>query len=111
LLIPAPLSSEQTDHVRSLAIEVYSTLRCEGLARVDFFFENPGRGFLCSEVNTMPGFTPISMFPKMWQHSGLTYQDLVRRLIDLALDRASQRRRNTQRTPTSRGERSAQEAT
>jgi len=57
----------------------------------------------------MPGFTPISMFPKMWQQSGLSYQELIRRLIDLALDRAAQRRRNTSRTPTSRGERSAQE--
>jgi D-alanine--D-alanine ligase len=111
LLIPAPLSAAEVAEVRALAVEVYSTLRCEGLARVDFFLESPGRGFLCSEVNTMPGFTPISMFPKMWQHSGLSYQELIRRLIDLALDRASQRRRNTQRTPTSRGERSAKEAT
>ena len=109
LLIPAPLSDEESAQVRSLATEIYSTLRCQGLARVDFFFEHPGRGFLCSEVNTMPGFTPISMFPKMWQQSGLSYQELIRRLIDLALDRAAQRRRNTSRTPTSRGERSAQE--
>jgi D-alanine--D-alanine ligase len=110
LLIPAPLSVEEVAQVRELAAKVYSTLRCEGLARVDFFFEHPGRGFLCSEVNTMPGFTPISMFPKLWQCSGLTYQELLRRLIDLALDKASQRRRNTHRTPTSRGERSTQEA-
>ncbi len=106
LLIPAPLTASEVDAIQEMAVEVYRSLRCEGLARVDFFFEDPGRGFLCSEVNTMPGFTPISMFPKLWQHSGLSYQDLIRRLIDLALQRASERRRFTQRTPTSRGERS-----
>lgn len=111
LLIPAPLSPTEVSEVQELAVTVYRALRCEGLARVDFFFENPGRGFLCSEVNTMPGFTPISMFPKMWQHSGLEYQDLIRRLIDLALERAAGRRRVTVRQPTSRGERSAQETT
>jgi D-alanine-D-alanine ligase len=109
LLIPSPLSSVESTAVQELALRVYSALRCEGLARVDFFYENPGRGFLCSEVNTMPGFTPISMFPKMWQHTGLSYQDLIRRLIELAVDRAAHRRRNTVRRPTSRRERSAQE--
>ena len=106
LLIPAPLAAREVAVLQEMAVEVYRSLRCEGLARVDFFYEDPGRGFLCSEVNTMPGFTPISMFPKLWQHSGLSYQDLIRRLIDLALQRASERRRFTQRTPTSRGERS-----
>jgi len=109
LLIPAPLSPEETSQVRELAVTAYRALRCEGLARVDFFYEQPGRGFLCSEINTMPGFTPISMFPKMWQHSGLSYPKLIRRLIDLALQRAERRRRETVRQPTSRGERSAQE--
>ena len=69
LLIPAPLTDEQTAQVRALAVRVYTLLRCEGLARVDFFFEEHGRGFLINEVNTMPGFTPISMYPKMWQKS------------------------------------------
>lgn len=110
LLIPAPLSPAEVSEIQELAVTVYRALRCEGLARVDFFFESPGRGFLCSEVNTMPGFTPISMFPKMWQHSGLEYPDLIRRLIDLALERAAGRRRVTVRQPTSRGERSAQES-
>jgi D-alanine-D-alanine ligase len=110
LLIPAPLSPAEVSEVQELAVTVYRALRCEGLARVDFFFESPGRGFLCSEVNTMPGFTPISMFPKMWQHSGLEYPDLIRRLIDLALERAAGRRRVTVRQPTSRGERSAKES-
>jgi D-alanine--D-alanine ligase len=109
LLIPAPLSEAEISEVRELAVAAYRALRCEGLARVDFFLEDPGRGFLCSEINTMPGFTPISMFPKMWQHSGLSYRDLIATLIDLALERADRRRRETVRQPTSRGERSAQE--
>ena len=95
LLIPAPLSEAETDEVRALAIKVYQALRCEGLARVDFFFEPNGRGFLINEVNTMPGFTPISMYPKMWQYSGLSYPELVNRLIELALERHQRRRRNT----------------
>ena len=97
LLIPAPLSATDTAEVQRLAIQVYRALRCEGLARVDFFFEEGGRGFLINEVNTMPGFTPISMYPKMWQHSGLSYSDLVSELIDLALERHQRRRRNTGR--------------
>jgi D-alanine-D-alanine ligase len=95
LLIPAPLTDEQTATVRTLAVEVFRALRCDGLARVDFFFEESGRGFLVNEVNTMPGFTPISMYPKMWQNSGLTYPELVNTLIDLAFERHRRRRRNT----------------
>ena len=95
LLIPAPLTHEQTAAVRERAIEVYRVLRCEGLARVDFFFEEHGRGFLINEVNTMPGFTPISMYPKMWQKTGMTYPELVDNLIDLAIERHHRRRRNT----------------
>ncbi|MEO6126303.1 MAG: D-alanine--D-alanine ligase family protein [Ilumatobacteraceae bacterium] len=100
LLIPAPLSAEHTVEVQRLAVDVYRALRCEGLARVDFFFEDPatgGRGFLINEVNTMPGFTPISMYPKMWQQSGLSYPALVDKLIDLAIERHQRRRRNTKR--------------
>jgi len=95
LLIPAPLTAEQTAEVRAMALRVYTALRCEGLARVDFFFEEHGRGFLINEVNTMPGFTPISMYPKMWQKSGMTYPELVDQLIDLAIERHQRRRRNT----------------
>ena len=95
LLIPAALSAEQTTTVRDLAVKVFRTLRCDGLARVDFFFEQDGRGFLVNEVNTMPGFTPISMYPKLWQHSGLSYAELVDTLIDLAFERHRRRRRNT----------------
>jgi D-alanine-D-alanine ligase len=97
LIIPAELTVEQSDEVRSLAVRVFTALRCEGLARVDFFFEPEGRGFLCNEVNTMPGFTPISMYPKMWQASGLSYPELVDRLVELAIERHARRRRNTAR--------------
>ncbi len=99
LLIPAPLPDVATDVVRQLAIHTFRALRCDGLARVDFFYEmdadGNGRGFLCNEVNTMPGFTPISMYPKLWIHSGLSYSALIDRLVDLALERHSRRRRNT----------------
>ncbi len=95
LLIPAPLSAADSDRVRALAVDVFKVLRCDGLARVDFFFEEGGRGFLCNEANTMPGFTPISMFPKLWQAAGVTYPELIDRLVELAIERKARRRRNT----------------
>jgi D-alanine-D-alanine ligase len=97
LLVPAPLDTERADEVRSLAIDVFRALRCDGLARIDFFFEDGRRGFLCNEANTMPGFTPISMYPKLWQASGLAYPALIDELVNLALERHSRRRRNTKR--------------
>lgn len=87
LRIPAPLSEEATDEVRQLACEVFRLLRADGLARVDFFYEENGRGFLLNELNTIPGFTPISMYPRLWQASGLTYGALLDELIALALQR------------------------
>ncbi len=95
LLIPAPLSPTETEAVRSLAVRVFQVLRGDGLARVDFFFEEGGRGFLCNEANTMPGFTPISMYPKLWQAAGISYPDLIDRLVELAVERHARRRRNT----------------
>jgi D-alanine-D-alanine ligase len=94
-LIPAPLTREQTAEVQALAVRAFQALRCEGLSRVDFFFEEGGRGFLLNEVNTMPGFTPISMYPKLWVASGLPYADLIDELVRLALERHTRRRRNT----------------
>ena len=96
-LIPAPLTELQTAHVQAQALAVYRALRCEGLARCDFFLEEQGasRGFLCNEVNTMPGFTPISMFPKMLIASGMSYSEIIDRLVELALERHGRRRRNT----------------
>jgi D-alanine-D-alanine ligase len=97
LLIPAPLDPGRAEEVRALAVATFRALRCEGLARVDFFYEEQGRGFLCNEVNTMPGFTPISMFPKLWVHSGVPYTELIDGLVELALERHTRRRRNTKR--------------
>ena len=97
LLVPAPLRPEQEAEVRALAVRVFRALRCDGLARIDFFLEEDGRGFLCNEANTMPGFTPISMYPKLWQAAGVDYPALIDRLVGLALERHARRRRNTKR--------------
>lgn len=98
-VIPARLSPEATAEVQALAVRIFHVLRCEGMARVDFFFEDGpgGRGFLCNEVNTIPGFTPISMYPKLWIASGLSYAELIDELVRLALERQTRRRRNTAR--------------
>jgi D-alanine-D-alanine ligase len=95
LMIPAPLTAAESDELRALAVRAYETLRCEGMARVDFFYEEGGRGFLCNEINTIPGFTPISMYPKMWEASGLPYAQLIDELVDHAIERHSRRKRNT----------------
>lgn len=91
--IPADLKPSETEELQALAVRVFQALRLEGLARVDFFYEEGGRGFLCNEANTMPGFTPISMYPKLWQASGLGYPELLDQLIALALARHATRRR------------------
>ncbi|MFT3716308.1 MAG: D-alanine--D-alanine ligase family protein [Gordonia sp. (in: high G+C Gram-positive bacteria)] len=93
LMIPAPLSDEAVAQARELAADVFTALRCSGLARVDFFYEEsgPARGWLLNEVNTIPGFTPASMYPKMWEATGLAYPALIDRLVDLALERHDRR--------------------
>jgi D-alanine-D-alanine ligase len=98
-LIPAPLPDAVTAEVKAVAVRAFRALRCDGLARVDFFYEEgpSGRGLLLNEVNTIPGFTPISMYPKMWIASGLSYAALIDELVDLALDRHARHRRNTAR--------------
>jgi D-alanine-D-alanine ligase len=87
LIVPDELSEAEEAHVRSLACRVFEVLECRGLARVDFFFEEGGRGFLVNEVNTMPGFTPKSMFPLMWEATGMPYAELCDELVGLALAR------------------------
>jgi D-alanine-D-alanine ligase len=84
-IAPARLTPPQSSTVRELAERAYAALGCKGLSRVDFFFEERGRGFLINEVNTMPGFTPISGFPTMWQASGMSYEDLCDELVRLGL--------------------------
>lgn len=97
LLVPAPLTDAQMHDVQQLAIKAYMALRCEGMARVDFFLEENGRGFLCNEINTIPGFTPISMYPKLWNASGLGYSQLIDELVSLARERHARRPRYTSR--------------
>ena len=83
---PATLTPEQLAEGQELAVRAFEALGAEGLARVDFFLD--AEGFLVNEVNTMPGFTPISMFPKCWQASGLEYPELITELLEVALSRA-----------------------
>lgn len=85
LHIPAVLSAEQTGHVRLLAQQVFETLGCEGLARVDFFLDRDTGAVYFNELNSIPGFTSISMYPKLWEASGMSYASLLTHLIELAL--------------------------
>ena len=87
LLIPAPLDPADAERVRELACLAFRTYRAEGLSRVDFFLEEGGRGWLLNEINTIPGFTPISMYPQMWQATGLPYRALIDELVSLAVER------------------------
>lgn len=86
LHIPAEVTDDVSDRVRALAVAAYDTLGCEGLARVDFFVLHDGR-VMINEINTMPGFTPTSMFPQMWAATGVSYPVLVDHLVQLALQR------------------------
>jgi D-alanine-D-alanine ligase len=81
---PARLPEQRMAEVRSLAARAFQAIECRGLARIDFFYLDGGRGFLINEVNTMPGFTPISGFPKMWEATGMTYAELCNELVNLA---------------------------
>lgn len=96
LIIPAPLSKEMTSRIQNLAIQAYQAIDCAGMARVDFLLEkNPtsGDGLYLSEINTIPGFTEISMYPKLWEASGLPYNELLDQLISLAIERKVERDR------------------
>jgi len=90
--VPARLPRALTRKIQTLALQAYRVLCCEGMARVDFFLRADGTA-LVNEINTIPGFTQISMYPKMWQASGLGYSRLIDRLIALALDRARKENR------------------
>lgn len=92
LFIPAPISVEKIAEAQALARAVFTALDCESMARVDFFLERETGKFFFNEINTIPGFTPISMYPKMWEASGLPYKELLRVLIDLSI--ARHRRKN-----------------
>jgi D-alanine-D-alanine ligase len=90
--LPAHLAAEQLREAQALALRSFEVLECEGLARVDLFLTAEGR-FLVNEINTLPGFTAISMYPKLWALSGIPQRELISRLLDLALDRATRRAR------------------
>lgn len=91
IAIPAELADDLSNEVREVALRAYQVLGCAGLARVDFFVTE-ARGIIINEVNTIPGFTSISMYPKLWQASGVSYPELIHRLICFGLERAVEAR-------------------
>jgi len=92
LEIPANLGPETSERIRQLAIKTFAVLCCEGMARVDFFLRN-GEEIMVNEINTIPGFTRISMYPKLWEASGVPYSELIEKLIQLALERFQREQR------------------
>jgi D-alanine-D-alanine ligase len=94
LIIPAKLSKAETKEVQRLAIGAFKAVDCSGLARVDFLMDPKTRKIYLNEINTMPGFTSISMYPKLWAASGVTYPDLIERLIELGLERHEEKKKN-----------------
>jgi len=94
LIIPAKLSSAETKKVQQLAIAAFQAVDCSGLARVDFLMDPKTRKIYLNEINTMPGFTAISMYPKLWAASGLAYAELIDRLIQLGIERHQDKKKN-----------------
>lgn len=89
--MPAALPDATIEQLRGIAVRAYRALGCEGMSRVDFLLENSTGTLFVNEVNTIPGFTSISMYPRMWEHSGLPYGRLLDRLIELAISRHERR--------------------
>ncbi len=94
-IIPAELSASQKEEVQKMALRAYKAIDCAGMARVDFLLESETGKVYLNEINTIPGFTKISMYPKLWEASGLTYAELVNELINLALERKTSRDNTT----------------
>ena len=94
LIIPAKLSKSETKKVRELAVAAFQAVDCSGLARVDFLMDPNSRKIYLNEINTMPGFTSISMYPKLWAATGLPYSELIDRLIQLAMERYDEKKKN-----------------
>jgi len=94
LIIPAKLTKAETKKVQELAVAAFKAVDCSGLARVDFLMDPKSRKVYLNEINTMPGFTSISMYPKLWAASGLSYPALIEKLIVLALERYEEKKRN-----------------
>jgi D-alanine-D-alanine ligase len=91
VVVPADISVQASERIRRLAVEAFEVLGCAGLARVDVFLTEDGE-VLINEINSLPGFTRISMYPKLWQAAGMSYSELVSRLIELALERHAGRK-------------------
>ncbi|MBD9632383.1 MULTISPECIES: D-alanine--D-alanine ligase [unclassified Pseudomonas] len=91
VVVPADIPAQASERIRQLAVDAFLALECSGLARVDVFLTETGE-VLINELNSLPGFTRISMYPKLWQAAGMTYSELVSRLIDLAIERHAARR-------------------
>ena len=94
LLIPAPVDAVTAQDVRSMALRAFQAVDAAGMARVDFFLERTNGRLLVNELNTIPGFTRISMYPKLWEASGLSYPKLIERLVELAIERFDDRQRS-----------------
>ena len=92
LIIPANLDAEQTKQAQEIAGRAFSAIECEGMARVDLLLDRSAGKFYFNELNTIPGFTSISMYPKLWEASGISYQELLSRLVDLAVSRHQRKR-------------------
>jgi D-alanine-D-alanine ligase len=92
LVIPAPVSGALAERIRRAAVAAFQALDCEGFARVDFFYVEATGEVLVNEVNTIPGFTPKSMFPMLWDATGVAYPDLIARLVDLAVERHARKK-------------------
>src|SRR5262249_30181074 len=94
LIIPAKLTKSETRQVQQLAVAAFKAVDGSGLARVDFLMDGKSRKIYLNEINTMPGFTAISMYPKLWAASGLKYPQLIERLIELGIERHEDKKRN-----------------
>jgi len=94
LLIPAPIDAPVAEEVRALALRAFQAVDAAGMARVDFFMERTTGRILLNELNTIPGFTRISMYPKLWEASGLSYRALIARLVELAIERFNDKQRS-----------------
>ncbi len=93
LIIPAKISEDLVKEIQHLSIKAFKALECSGMARIDLFLEKDSNKVYLNELNTIPGFTPISMYPKLLEHSGIPFKDLITRLINLALERHDQKKR------------------
>ncbi len=93
LIIPADLEKKIEQEIRDAAAKAYKILNCSGMARIDFFIDRENSAYYINEINTIPGFTNISMYPKLWAEAGLDYKDLLDRLIELAVEHQSMKKR------------------